>query len=112
MQRQPVLLGRSPGRAAVATVGAYSRNASEAAQNSCRPITADAPRDAESRREPRLPYGVALQQGRGDRGWGRRFAARDQGDLHPRLCLSKARETAGGTCTGTALERAQTSVCG
>ena len=40
-----------------------------------------------------------------------RPAVRGKGNLDLKLCLSRARETTVGTCTGSAWETAQTSVC-
>ena len=94
--------GLSPGRAAMAIVGAYSEKSFEAAQNS---TTTDAPMYAKSWREPHLPYSMAPQQGKGGTGWAQRLAARSKGNLYSRLCLSKGRETTGGTHTGSCIRK-------
>ena len=97
--RGDVIPGRSLGGLTVAIVGIYSSSASEEAQisdGSCS-ITAQAPVYAGSPYGPCLSCGVALPQSGGSRVLGLWSAVRDKRHWHPRLCLSRARETTAGT---------------
>lgn len=88
--------GAEPDGVVVATVGAYSRGASEATQITHKqPLHHSEPPDiCKSTRVPRQPCRVVSQNSRGK---GKHLLVRDKGESHLNLCLSTAMKTYTGS---------------